>query len=93
MLATMKVDGSCYCGAITFEAEVDPAKVELCHCADCQRLSSSAFRIVVPAVLGSFRLLSGAPTIYVKTADNRTIPLDAVAKMVPSVGTPLNART
>jgi hypothetical protein len=70
MLATMKVEGSCYCGAITFVAEVDPAEVEVCHCTDCQRLSSSAFRIVVPAAPGSFRLLSGAPTIYVKTAES-----------------------
>ena len=66
----MKVDGSCYCGHLTFEAEVDPATVILCHCTDCQVLSSSAFRIIVPAIDGSFRLLSGSPTIYVKTAES-----------------------
>jgi hypothetical protein len=66
----MKVDGSCYCGHLTFEAEVDPATVILCHCVDCQILSSSAFRIIVPAKDGSFRLLSGSPTIYVKTAES-----------------------
>ncbi len=66
----MKVDGRCYCGDITFEAEIDPAKVELCHCTDCQRLSSSAFRIIVPAEPGSFRLLTGKPTVYVKTAES-----------------------
>jgi hypothetical protein len=66
----MKVDGSCFCGHLTFEAEVDPETVILCHCTDCQTLSSSAFRIVVPAIEGSFRLLSGRPTIFVKTADS-----------------------
>ena len=66
----MKVDGSCFCGHLTYEAEIDPAAVMLCHCTDCQKLASSAFRVVVPALEGSFRLRSGQPTIYVKTADS-----------------------
>ena len=66
----MKVDGICHCGYLTFEAEVDPASVIVCHCDDCQVMSSSAFRIVVPAIEGSFKLLSGEPTIYVKIADS-----------------------
>ena len=44
----MKIDGSCHCGRIRYEAEVDPAKVVICHCTDCQTLSGSAFRTVVP---------------------------------------------
>ena len=31
----MKVDGACHCGSIRYEAEVDPAKVIICHCTDC----------------------------------------------------------
>ncbi len=41
----MKIDGHCYCGEITFEAEVDPNGLNICHCTDCQTLSGSAFRI------------------------------------------------
>ncbi len=67
---TVKVDGSCFCGNVRFEAEIDPGTVELCHCTDCQKISSSAFRIVVPALAGTFRLLSGALTTYVKTAES-----------------------
>ncbi len=66
----MKVDGACFCGQLTFEAEIDLETVELCHCSDCQTISSSAFRIVVPAKPDSFRLLSGTPTVFVKTADS-----------------------
>ena len=66
----MHVDGSCHCGHITYEAEIDPGKVIICHCTDCQVLSSSAFRMIVVAEKGSFRLRSGEPTIYVKTADS-----------------------
>jgi hypothetical protein len=35
----MKIDGRCHCGYITYEAEIDPEKVMICHCADCQTLS------------------------------------------------------
>src|SRR2546423_11634738 len=66
----MHVDGACHCGDVTYTAEIDPAKVIICHCTDCQVLSSSAFRMVVLAEKGSFRLLGGKPTIYVKTADS-----------------------
>jgi hypothetical protein len=65
----MKIDGSCHCGLITYEAEIDPEKVVVCHCTDCQSLSASAFRVVVPAPADKFSL-SGEPTVYVKTAES-----------------------
>lgn len=68
----MKIEGACHCGRIRYEAEVDPAMVTICHCTDCQVLSGSAFRTVVPAPRAGFRLLSGQPKIYVKTADSGT---------------------
>lgn len=66
----MKVDGECHCGTIRFDAEVEPGKVALCHCTDCQKLSGTAFRVVVQSVPGSFHLLAGQPKIYVKTAES-----------------------
>lgn len=66
----MKIDGACYCGQIRYRAEIDPAQVEICHCTDCQTLSGSAFRIVVPALAGSFELLSGTLRTYIKTAES-----------------------
>jgi hypothetical protein len=30
----MKIDGRCHCGEITFEAEVDPDALRICHCTD-----------------------------------------------------------
>ena len=66
----MKVHGACHCGAITYEAEVDPARVTVCHCKDCQILSGAAFRASVPAMVEDFRLLKGTPKPYVKTAEN-----------------------
>jgi hypothetical protein len=68
----MKIDGGCYCGSITYEAEVDPEKVEICHCTDCQVFGGSAFRIYALVEGDKFKLLSGQPTRYIKTAEDGT---------------------
>ena len=65
----MKIDGSCHCGAIRYEAEIDPEQVGVCHCTDCQTLSSSAFRTGATAPEGAFRIVAGEPKVYVKTTD------------------------
>ncbi|HWA20353.1 MAG TPA: GFA family protein [Devosia sp.] len=66
----MKVDGSCHCGAIAFAAEIDPAKVSICNCTDCQKLTGTAFRVSVRCDETDFRMLRGTPRIYVKTAES-----------------------
>lgn len=68
----MKVQGSCHCGQVTYEAEIDPENVSLCNCTDCQMLTGSAFRVSVPALAAKFQLLTGQPKAYVKTADSGT---------------------
>lgn len=66
----MKIEGGCHCGYIAYEAEVDPERVVICHCTDCQTLSGSAFRTVVFTTPGTFRLRSGELKIYVKTGES-----------------------
>lgn len=66
----MKVDGSCHCGHVTYTAEVDPDRAAICHCTDCQTLSGSAYRTVLPTRDADFKLLSGEPKTYVKTAES-----------------------
>ena len=66
----MKVDGQCHCGNVTFEAEVDPEEVYVCHCTDCQSISGSPFRWAVNVPKEDFRLLTGAPKTYVKRAES-----------------------
>ena len=66
----MKVQGECHCGSITFEADIDPDAVGICHCTDCQRLSGTAFRVVVRTPEDNFTLVSGTPRTYVKTAES-----------------------
>jgi hypothetical protein len=66
----MKIDGKCHCGQISYEAEIDPEKVYICHCTDCQTLSGSAFRWAVPVAKEDFKLLTGTPKAYLKTAES-----------------------
>ena len=82
----MHVDGRCHCGRITYEAEIDPAQVMICHCTDCQMLTGSAYRVNVRAPAASFRMLSGEPRIYVKTAESGNKRLHAFC---PDCGTPV----
>ena len=63
----MRIDGGCHCGLISYEAQIEPETVGVCHCTDCQALSGSAFTVFVPVPKEAFRL-RGEPKIYVKTA-------------------------
>ena len=66
----MKVTGRCHCGSITYEGEADPANVSVCHCTDCQMISGTAYRTSVPVPADRFRLLTGTPRTYIKTAES-----------------------
>ena len=85
----MQVHGACHCGLISFTAEIDPSRVMVCHCTDCQVLSGAPFRTVVAASIDSFRL-SGSPKSYIKVAQsgNRRAQV-----FCPECGTPLYATT
>ena len=84
----MKIDGGCHCGAITYEAEIDPEAVFTCHCSDCQTLSGAPFRTVVRVPEADFKLLSGELKIYVKTADSGAKRIQAFC---PECGSPIYA--
>ena len=83
----MHIDGECHCGQVSFSAEIDPSRVMVCHCADCQVLSGSPLRAVVAAPIETF-VLRGDPKAYVKVAEsgNRRAQM-----FCPNCGTPLYA--
>jgi hypothetical protein len=84
----MKVDGTCHCGNITFEAEIDPGAVVVCHCTDCQTLTGSAFRVVVRVPREKVEWRGGKPKSYIKTAESGNKRVQAFC---PECGTPLYA--
>jgi len=82
----MKIQGSCFCGAVTIEGEADPAMVSVCHCADCQSGSGTAFRVSVPVSGATFKL-TGTPAVYVKTTADSGNP--RAQAFCPTCGSPL----
>lgn len=66
----MKIDGSCHCGFIKYEAEVNPEEVYICHCTDCQSISGSPFRWAISILEEDLQLLSGQPKTYAKKSDS-----------------------
>jgi hypothetical protein len=85
----MKVTGGCHCGQITYESEVDPAAVRVCHCTDCQQLTGTAFRTNISSLPGSFKLTRGTPKIYIKTAESGNKPPTASARSAAHRSIPL----
>ncbi|MEE2982786.1 MAG: GFA family protein [Gammaproteobacteria bacterium] len=66
----MQIDGGCHCGHITYRADIDPERVVICHCTDCQALSGSAYRFVAFTREDALEILTGELKIYVKVADS-----------------------
>lgn len=82
----MHIDGGCHCGNITYEAEVDPEAVSICHCTDCQQLTGTAYRVNVRVRAQDFKLRGGVPRRYIKTAESGNQRAHAFC---PECGTPL----
>ncbi len=86
----MKIDGKCFCGHVTYDAEVDADRVAVCHCTDCQNHSGSAFGVVVRVVNDSFELKSGKLKTFHKIADSGT---KRALAFCPECGTRIYAKT
>jgi len=66
----MRISGQCHCGAVAYEAEIDPAEVSICHCTDCQKLTGSPYRVTVATAAENIRQTGAAPACYVKKGDS-----------------------
>lgn len=82
----MHVHGRCHCGAIAFEAEVEPGTIAICHCTDCQTLSGTAYRPGISAKAETFVLTGIEPSRYVKTGTSGAKRTHAFC---PICGTPI----
>jgi hypothetical protein len=76
--------GGCQCGKIRYEITEAPQLVYLCHCTDCQRLTSSAFSIGVAVPESGFRLSGIGPRQLQRIADSGRISIRLVC---PECGT------
>jgi hypothetical protein len=71
--------GGCQCGAIRFEITQAPQLVYTCHCADCQRMTSSAFSMACVLPEGAFRFVCSprGPSVSFEASRKRsnTLPI------------------
>ena len=82
----MHIDGGCHCGNITYEAEIDPEAVSICHCTDCQALTGTAYRVNVRVRKQDLKMRGGTPKTYIKTAESGNKRAHAFC---PNCGTPI----
>ena len=82
----MHIDGQCHCGFVTYEADIDPHDVSICHCTDCQRLTGSPYRVTASVPHEAVRLTGNPPKLYTKTAENGRRRLQYFC---PECGSPL----
>ena len=82
----MHVTGKCHCGNISYEADLDPSLVSICLCTDCQMMSGSPYRVSVRVPAEQFRMHSGIPKIYIKTAESGS---KRAHSFCPNCGTPV----
>ncbi|TVY84883.1 hypothetical protein LSUE1_G001075 [Lachnellula suecica] len=66
----MAQEGGCLCNKVRVNYTGEPNAHVLCHCLDCRKISGSAYsnNIIVPD--GNFKLVSGTPKTFTKTADS-----------------------
>jgi hypothetical protein len=64
-----QIAGGCLCGKVRYSASGDPAFVGVCHCADCQKFTGSAFAIIVGVPKPALKL-EGNLGRYTKAGDS-----------------------
>ena len=78
----MRIEGGCHCGFIKYEGDADPEKTAICHCTDCQTLSGSAFRTVVPVGERQFPNVRGrADDLYQDRGERKRAPAGVLPEM------------
>lgn len=79
---TYPIKGACQCGGVTYELLEPPLLVAVCHCKECQKLSTSAFSITAMVSANSVKF-SGLMKNWNRSADSGNI---SAAKFCPTCG-------
>ena len=64
------VTGGCLCGAVRYAYDGEVGAAGYCHCADCRKVSGSAFGVSVRVTAAGFSIVAGQPKGYTKAGDS-----------------------
>lgn len=84
----MKLEGRCYCGTVSYQAEGDPVMKAQCHCRECQYLTGGSANVFIAMPLDGFRYTKGQP----KTFSRTDIPNAVTREFCADCGTQLVTR-
>ncbi|MFC3691414.1 GFA family protein [Chenggangzhangella methanolivorans] len=59
----LPIEGSCRCGEVRLRIGAPPMIAMACHCAGCQKMSSSAFSLSAAFPTDAFEVVSGEPAL------------------------------
>jgi hypothetical protein len=76
----MKLEGGCYCGALRYQAEGDPALRAQCHCRECQYISGGAPNMFMLMPPDGFRYTKGTPKTFTRTDLERAVTREFCAE-------------
>lgn len=62
--------GGCQCGCVRYESAGEPLALYVCHCRECRKQSASAFGMSYIVPRAGFRVASGTPNFWIRTADS-----------------------
>lgn len=57
----LPITGGCQCGALRYQIVAPPLMIYACHCANCQRISGSAFGLATTITETSLEFTTGEP--------------------------------
>jgi len=63
MNLNLPIDGGCRCDRVRIRLTEGPIITAACHCAGCQRMSSSAFSLTAMHLASAFAVTKGEPVI------------------------------
>lgn len=60
-IVKLPIEGGCQCGGLRYQVVVAPLMIYACHCANCQRITGSAFVLSATITEASLEFTSGEP--------------------------------
>jgi hypothetical protein len=62
--------GGCHCDAVRYELSAAPLMIYNCHCANCQKITGSAFTVAATVPENALAFVKGTPARVTWTADS-----------------------